>query len=68
MHERERERERERGRGGDTHYISMGRDVLTKEVLFGVCLERGGVFHCKTSGNGFKYNCLERGPCLSGRR
>ena len=45
----------------------MGRELLTKEVLFGVCLERGGVFHCKTSGKGFKYNCLERGPCLSGR-
>ena len=32
--------------GGGTHYISMGRDVLKKGVLFSVCLERG-VFYCK---------------------
>ena len=75
MQERERERERERetdrqseSGGGDTQYISMCRDVLTKEVLFSESVWNGvGVFHCKKSGNGFKYNCLERGPCLSGK-
>ena len=44
----------------------MGRGVLTKGVLFSVW--NGGVFHCKKSGKGFKYICLERGSFLSRRR
>ena len=43
--------------------------MLTKEVFFPECLERGGdgLFHCKKSGKGFKYTCLDRGSCLSGK-
>ena len=48
-----------------THYISMVRDVPTKGVLFSESVWNGGVFHCKKSGKGFKYTCLERGSFLS---
>ena len=30
-----------------SHYISMGRDVLTKEILFSASVWNGGVFQCK---------------------
>ena len=43
---------------GCTHYISMGRGVLTKGVLFSESVWNGGMFHCKKSGKGFKYTCL----------
>ena len=33
----------------------------------GLIFWNGGVCHCKTSGKGFKYTCLERGSCLSGK-
>ena len=52
---------------GGTHCISMGRDVLTKGVLFLVSVWNGVVFHWKKSGKGFKYTFLERGSCLSGK-
>ena len=45
----------------------MGRDVLTKKVLFSESVWNRVVFHCKKSGKGFKYTCLERGSCLSGK-
>ena len=51
---------------GGTHYISMGRDVRTKGILFSESVWNGVVFHCKTYGKGFKYTCLERGSCPSG--
>ena len=45
---------------GATHSIRMGRDVLTKGVLFSESVWNR-VFHCKKkSGNKFKYICLER--------
>ena len=50
--------------GAGTHFISMGRDVLTKGVYFQF-VWNGVVFHCKKSGKGFKYTCLDRGSCLS---
>ena len=37
------------GGEGSTHYISIGRDVLTIGVLFSVAVWNGGVFHCKKS-------------------
>ena len=51
--------------GWDTHYKSMGRDVLTKWVSFSESSWNGDVFQRKKSGKGFKYTCLERGSCLS---
>ena len=44
----------------------MGRDVLTNGSYFQslsgmVCVS------CKISGKGYKYTCLERGSCLSGK-
>ena len=53
--------------GGGNHYISMGKDVLTKGVLFSESVWNGGICHCQKSGKGFKYTCLERGSCLSGK-
>ena len=66
------------GGGGGTNYISIGRTVPTKGVLFSVCLERGGRWGggggggeegCaivkKWKGFKFKYTCLERVSCLS---
>ena len=35
------------GGGGGTHYTSMGREVLTKVVLFSESVWNGDVFHCK---------------------
>ena len=61
----QREGAREWGRG--THYISMGRDMLTKGVLFSESVWNGGVFHCKKSEKEFRYTCLESGSCLSGK-
>ena len=54
--------------GVDTHYISMGRDVLTKGVLFSELVwNEVGVFHC-TKFKGIQiYLCLEKGSCLSGK-
>ena len=33
--------------GGGVHYISMGRDVRTKGILFSESAWNGVVFHCK---------------------
>ena len=41
-----------RGGGWGTHYISMGKDVLTKGVLFSESVWSGCVFRCKISGKG----------------
>ena len=51
---------------GAHHYISMGRDVPTKGVLFSESVWNGDVLHCKKPGKGFKYTCLERDSCLFG--
>ena len=52
---------------GGTYYISVGREVPLKGIqFFRVCLGRG-VFHCKNSGKGLKYTCLERGDGLYGK-
>ena len=32
--------------GGGTHYLSMGRDVPTKGLLFSKSVWNGDVFHC----------------------
>ena len=42
----------------DTHFISVGRDVQMKGVLFSVW--NGGLFHQRKFGKGFEHICLER--------
>ena len=60
------------GGGGGTQYVTMGREVPTKGVLFSECLERGcfTVKHREGGGGGRRcpYTCLEKGSCLSGKR
>ena len=45
----------------------MGTDVLAKGVLFSESIWSRDVFHCRISGKRFKYTCLERGSCMSGK-
>ena len=47
--------------GGCTHYISEGRDVPAKGVLFSESVwNRGIMFHHLISVKGFQNSCLER--------
>ena len=40
---------------GDTHYISMGREIPVKGDLFSLSVRNGGIFHhCKSGIQGFK--------------
>ena len=41
--------------------------MAPKGVLFSESVWDGSIFHCTKSGEGLKYACLERGPCLSGK-
>ena len=45
----------------------MGRNELTKGVLFSDSVWNEDDFHCKKSGKGFKYTWPESGLCLSGK-
>ena len=58
MGDRERERQ--------SYYVGVGRDAChQKGSDFHSMSSMGYIFHCTNSGKGFKYTCLEMGPCLS---
>ena len=52
------------GEEGEINYVNVGRDEPPKGVQFSEFVWDGGISHCTNYEKGFKYTCLERGPCL----